>query len=75
MLEKQNVSGFIDVEDLEGGFWDVQLMDNIEISPNFILILSNGTLDRCKGDWNYTDFLHKVTFCQIITRHGTFMYL
>jgi hypothetical protein len=60
MLANKNVSAYLDVEDLDGGFWDIQLMQNIETSPNFILVLSNGTLERCKGDFNYTDFLHRV---------------
>ena len=59
LLAERNVTAYIDVEDLDGGVWDVQLQAGIKLAPAFILVLSNGTLDRCLGDVNYTDFLHK----------------
>lgn len=74
MLEGRNVSGYLDVEDLEGGDWDSQLMESIQLAPNFILVLSNGTLERCKGDFNYTDFLHRVSNNTEIRQELTFIY-
>jgi len=60
LLERENVSAYLDVEDLKGGHWDDQLRSAIEESPTFILVLGNGSLDRAKGDVNYTDFMHQV---------------
>ncbi|ODM98579.1 Sterile alpha and TIR motif-containing protein 1 [Orchesella cincta] len=59
LMMRENISAFIDVEDLGAGHWDEQLMEAIQESPNFVIVLSNGTLDRAIGDSNYTDFLHK----------------
>ncbi|CAL8097244.1 unnamed protein product [Orchesella dallaii] len=59
LLQREIVPTFIDVEDLGAGHWDEQLLEAIQESPNFVIVLSNGTLDRAIGDSNYTDFLHK----------------
>lgn len=60
LLIRENVPTYMDVEDLEGGYWDDQIKTAILEIPNFIILLSNGTLDRCIGDTNYTDVLHQV---------------
>jgi hypothetical protein len=69
MLQEQNVSAYLDVEDLRGGHWDDQLRAAIDESPSFILILGNGTLDRAKGDDNYTDFMHQANTIYRFTRY------
>jgi len=60
LLGLSNVSAFIDVQDMEGGPWLDQVKSAILNSPNFILILSNGTLERCKEDFEYSDAVHHV---------------
>ena len=60
LLDREQIPAFLDVEDLDGGFWDEQLMDKLNSAPNFILILSKGTLDRCLNDTNYEDVMHQV---------------
>lgn len=44
---------FLDVKELQVGRFDEMLLSRIEETPNFILILSKDSLDRCtiKTDW------------------------
>jgi hypothetical protein len=52
-LERHGVHCFLDVEDLGASHFDERLLREIEIRPNFVVILSAGCLDRCteKSDW------------------------
>src|SRR5262249_28921742 len=52
-LQTRGVSVFLDVEGLQAGTFDDQLLRRIEEAPCFLLILSPGSLDRChqEGDW------------------------
>ena len=51
-LQNRNYSVFLDVDELSGKF-DERLYECIDNADNFLLILSEGALDRCKneGDW------------------------
>ena len=48
-----NKSIFLDVNELQVGRFDEELLNRIEKTPNFIVILSKASLDRCanKSDW------------------------
>jgi WD40 repeat protein len=51
---------FLDVSELQIGRFDESLLSRIEQTPNFILILSRGSLDRCveKNDWLKREVMH-----------------
>lgn len=51
---------FLDVKELQVGKFDEALLTRIEESPNFILILSKNSLDRCveKSDWLKREIIH-----------------
>jgi tetratricopeptide (TPR) repeat protein len=52
-LEKRGVSVFLDFDELKTGRFDEKLLMEISEIPNFLLILSEGALDRCSdpNDW------------------------
>ncbi len=52
-LARRGLQVFLDREGLKEGRFDNNLVKNIDNSPNFLLILSPGALDRCvnEGDW------------------------
>ncbi|MDD2710457.1 MAG: TIR domain-containing protein [Verrucomicrobiae bacterium] len=52
-LEKRGLKVFLDFDELKTGRFDESLLRVIEHSPNFIVILTKGALDRCLigGDW------------------------
>jgi len=51
---------FIDVERLEAGKFDNNLLQSIKQAKNFILVLTPKSLDRCIGDNECKDWVHKV---------------
>jgi hypothetical protein len=52
-LTNRNYQVFLDVADLDKGHFDDKLLTTIAETPNFILMLAPGSLDRCvdEGDW------------------------
>ena len=52
-LQRRGLEIFLDRDGLKEGRFDSNLCRNIDNSPNFLLILSPGSLDRCvnEGDW------------------------
>lgn len=52
-LREKGVRAFLDVDDLKAGHFDEALLTRIADAPNFIVILSQHSLDRCadKRDW------------------------
>src|ERR1700752_1838455 len=52
-LLQHNVRVFLDVTDLKKGYFDEELLAHIAEAPNFVVILSPNSLDRCaeEGDW------------------------
>lgn len=51
---------FLDVKELQVGRFDEALLNRIGETPNFILILSKASLDRCdnKNDWLKREIMH-----------------
>lgn len=60
-LQIRGFSVFIDVERLEAGKFDNNLLESIKSAKNFILVLSPNALDRCIGDQECKDWVHKET--------------
>ena len=52
-LVQRGLRVFLDVTDLHKGYFDEALLQYIDETPSFIVILSPGSLDRCQeeGDW------------------------
>ena len=53
LLKARGVSAFVDLDELRSGTFDDKIIDAIQSSPSFVLILTQGSLDRCgeKDDW------------------------
>ncbi|KAG9511230.1 Sterile alpha and TIR motif-containing protein 1, partial [Fragariocoptes setiger] len=58
-LQLRGFSVFIDVERLEAGKFDNNLLESIKMAKNFILVLTPHALDRCEGDDDCKDWVHK----------------
>ncbi|KAM8975190.1 NAD(+) hydrolase SARM1 [Pelodytes ibericus] len=52
-------SAFIDVEKLEAGRFEDKLIQSVISARNFVLVLSAGSLDKCMGDNDCKDWVHK----------------
>ncbi|XP_071994194.1 NAD(+) hydrolase SARM1 isoform X1 [Engystomops pustulosus] len=52
-------SAFIDVEKLEAGKFEDKLIQSVISARNFVLVLSAGSLDKCMGDNECKDWVHK----------------
>lgn len=61
-LQVRNFSVFIDVEKLEAGKFDNNLLQSIKQASNFILVLTPNALDRCLNDVECKDWVHRVSF-------------
>lgn len=61
-LEVRKIAAFLDVESLGRSTFDDRLLREIEESPNFLLILSPNSLDRCKekDDWLTKEIAHAI---------------
>jgi hypothetical protein len=46
-LERRGSRVFLDVRELRAGPFDVALLRHIESTPNFVVLLTPGCLDRC----------------------------
>lgn len=60
-LQLRGYSVFIDVERLEAGKFDNHLLQSIKQAKNFLLVLTPKSLDRCIGDNECKDWVHKVS--------------
>ncbi|KAG1686944.1 Sterile alpha and TIR motif-containing protein 1 [Nymphon striatum] len=58
-LQLRGFSVFIDVERLEAGKFDNNLLQSIRQAKNFILVLTPNALDRCVGDVDCKDWVHR----------------
>jgi hypothetical protein len=67
-LEKRGFDAFLDVDDLGGGHFDVQLLGQIEKRPYFVVILSKGCLDRCSqaDDFMRREIAHAIRLAKKI---------
>lgn len=58
-LQLRNFTVFIDVERLEAGKFDNNLLQSIGQAKYFLLVLTAGALDRCRGDDECKDWVHR----------------
>ncbi|XP_063241318.1 NAD(+) hydrolase sarm1 isoform X3 [Bacillus rossius redtenbacheri] len=58
-LQVRNFSVFIDVERLEAGKFDNNLLQSIRQARHFLLVLTPNALDRCIGDVDCKDWVHR----------------
>ncbi len=63
-LNKQGYTTFFDNDSIGSGVFPTKILNNIEKSDNFILILSPNALDRCadENDWVRREIEHAVKF-------------
>lgn len=59
-LQLHGFSVFIDVEKLEAGKFEDKLIQSVMSARNFVLVLSPNALDKCMGDPECKDWVHKV---------------
>jgi hypothetical protein len=64
-LEIRNLSVFLDVDRLEAGKFDNNLLQSIRAARNFVLVLTPGAMDRCMGDDEQRDWIHKEVACAL----------
>lgn len=64
-LQLRGFSVFIDIERLRAGKFDENLLYSIKMAKNFILILTSNALDRCFGDADQKDWVHKASFHRV----------
>lgn len=60
-LQLRGFSVFIDVERLEAGKFDNNLLQSIQKAKNFLLVLTPSALERCLGDHERKDWVHRVS--------------
>ncbi|XP_046389688.1 NAD(+) hydrolase sarm1 isoform X2 [Ischnura elegans] len=58
-LQLRGFSVFIDVERLEAGKFDNNLLQSIRQAKNFLLVLTPKALERCIGDTECKDWVHR----------------
>lgn len=59
-LQLRGFSVFIDVERLEAGKFDNNLLQSIQKAKHFLLVLTPNALERCLGDNERKDWVHRV---------------
>ena len=64
-LELQKLSVFLDVSGLEAGKFDASLLQHIQQSRNFLLVCTPGAFERCRGDDEMKDWIHKEVACAL----------
>lgn len=60
-LQLRGYTVFIDVERLEAGKFDNGLLNSIGQARNFLLVLTPAALNRCIGDVECKDWVHRVS--------------
>ncbi|XP_006817002.1 NAD(+) hydrolase SARM1-like [Saccoglossus kowalevskii] len=58
-LQLRGFTVFIDVEKLEAGKFDNNLLSSVKNAKNFVLVLSPNALDRCINDSDQKDWVHR----------------
>ncbi|XP_078335172.1 NAD(+) hydrolase SARM1-like isoform X1 [Crassostrea virginica] len=58
-LQLRGFSVFLDIEKLKAGKFDENLLNSVKLAKNFILVLTPSALDRCMGDEEQNDWVHK----------------
>ena len=61
-LRERGVQAFLDVADVRRGYFDEALLRQIADTPNFVVILSPNSLDRCddEKDWLRREIAHAI---------------
>jgi hypothetical protein len=68
-LRDLGIDAFLDLESLvEAGAFDVKVLNQIAGRPYFVIVLTEGTLDRCRvdGDWLWRELDHALQKRRII---------
>lgn len=60
-LQLRGFSVFIDVERLEAGKFDSNLLQSIKQAKHFLLVLTPSALERCLDDYECKDWVHRVS--------------
>lgn len=71
-MQLREFSVFIDVERLKAGKFDNNLLNSIRQAKNFLLVLTQNALDRCIGDTECKDWVHRVrrpSYFYIVFKH------
>ncbi|GFR69173.1 sterile alpha and TIR motif-containing protein 1 [Elysia marginata] len=58
-LQLRGFTVFIDIERLRAGKFDESLLESVRQARNFIIVLTANSLDRCMGDEERKDWVHK----------------
>jgi hypothetical protein len=64
-LQQRRFKVFLDVDDLRPGHFDESILEHIQNTPSFIIILSPGSLDRCSDP---EDWVRKEISCALASR-------
>lgn len=60
-LQLRGFTVFLDIEKLRAGKFDDNLLNSVRNARNFILVLTPNSLDRCMGDLELKDWVHRVS--------------
>lgn len=60
-LELKGFKVFLDIEKLTAGRFDNKLLDSIKQAKHFILVLTDGALEKCRNDDFNKDWVHRVS--------------
>ncbi|XP_012940317.1 NAD(+) hydrolase sarm1 [Aplysia californica] len=58
-LQLRGFTVFIDIERLRAGKFDESLLESVRLAKNFIIVLTPNSLDRCIGDDEKKDWVHR----------------
>jgi len=58
-LQLRGLTVFLDIEKLRAGKFDDNLLNSVRNARNFILVLTPSSLDRCIGDNEQKDWVHR----------------
>lgn len=61
-LQVRSFTVFIDVERLEAGKFDNNLLQSIRQAKHFLLVLTPNALERCREDGECKDWVHRVSW-------------
>jgi len=56
---------FLDIERLPAGKFNENLLQSIQRARNFIIVLTPNSLDRCIGDMERKDWIHREIVCAL----------
>ena len=59
-LQLRGFTVFLDIEKLRAGKFDDNLLNSVRNARHFVLVLTPCCLDRCMGDTELKDWVHRV---------------